>query len=168
MKNNNDIKEQLLSDEGHNAIAYHMDESNAMVDKLEKREADTNTELVVVPDEARGDMKMPLRVLYEQDKISVSKLPIWYMQALGSMTVKEYNDFVKSHANELNINEIIASDLLQKVLAKDEVATARFWDLQKALLKSKNVVQQINNITVQRDDTVRNLLDDISDGLFNR
>jgi hypothetical protein len=84
------------------------------------------------------------------------------------MTIREYNAFVKSHQTELNINEIAASDLLTGVLNKDATATARFWDLQKTLLKSKNVIQQINTINIGRDDAVKNIIDDISAGLFER
>lgn len=160
-------EKQLLDKKGSGAIKQHMEESTAMVDKLKEREEATNMKLEVVADADR-DIKLPLRVLYEQDKIDVGRMPIWYLQALGSMTIKEYNEFVKSNSDSLNINEIAASDLLSGVIKKDSVAVARFWDLQKTLLKSKNVIQQINNISITQDTAIKNLMDDIQEGLFTK
>ena len=161
------MENELLDRRGSNAISENKEHESEFIDKVHERELATGRELEVVAD-AERDIKLPLKVLYEQDKIDIGKLPIWYLQALGSMTIREYNDFVKSHQAELNINEIAASDLLQGVLAKDATATARFWDLQKTLLKSKNVIQQINQINIGRDDAIRNLMDDISDRLFEK
>ena len=158
---------ELLDKRGSNAIKDNKVLEGEFVDKVRERERATGRELEVVAD-AERDVKLPLKVLYEQDKIDVGKLPIWYLQALGSMTIKEYNEFVKSNSDKLNINEIAASDLLQGVLSKDATATARFWDLQKTLLKSKNVIQQINTINIGRDDAVKNIIDDISDRLFEK
>lgn len=162
-----DVKGQLLDNKGHDAITTHLNESDEMVNTLKSREEEKNVELEVVADESRG-IKMPLRVIYEQEKIDVGRMPIWYLQALGSMTIKEYNDFVKSNSDRLNINEIAASDLLSGVIKKDAVAVARFWDLQKTLLKSKNVIQQINNISITQDTAIKNLMDDIQEGLFTQ
>lgn len=162
-----DIKEQLLDNKGHDAITTHLTESDEMVNTLEERMDEKGVELEVVADEDR-DIKMPLRVLYEQEKLDYGRMPVWYLQALGSMTIKEYNAFVKSNSDRLNINEIAASDLLQGVIAKDAVAVARFWDLQKTLLKSKNVVQQVNNISITQDTAIKNLMDDIQEGLFTQ
>ena len=163
----NDVMDNLLDKQGSNAIAENKEKEREFVEKIEERERATGRELEVVADVNR-DVKLPLKVLYEQDKIDIGKMPIWYLQALGSMTIKEYNDFVKSNQAELNINEIAASDLLQGVIQKDAVAVARFWDLQKTLLKSKNVIQQVNQINIGRDAAVKNIIDDIADGLFEK
>ena len=161
------MKDKLLDKEGSTAASDNKVLEGEFINKVHERETATGRELQVVADKDR-EIKLPLKVLYEQDKIDVGKLPIWYLQALGSMTIREYNDFVKSNSDKLNINEIAASDLLSGVLAKDATATARFWDLQKTLLKSKNVIQQINNINIGRDDAVKNIIDDISDRLFEK
>ena len=163
----NDVMNNLLDKQGSNAIAENKEKEREFVEKIEERERATGRELEVVADVNR-DVKLPLKVLYEQDKIDIGKMPIWYLQALGSMTIKEYNEFVKSNQAELNINEIAASDLLQGVIQKDAVAVARFWDLQKTLLKSKNVIQQVNQINIGRDAAVKNIIDDIADGLFEK
>lgn len=162
-----DIQPQLLDKKGSDAANLNKQAEAEFVDKVQAREIATGRKLEVMADNER-DVKLPLKVLYEQDKIDYGKMPVWYLQALGSMTIKEYNEFVKSHQTELNINEIAASDLLQGVLNKDATATARFWDLQKTLLKSKNVIQQINNINIGRDEAVKNIIDDISAGLFEK
>ena len=139
------MNDELLDKRGSEAVKENKVLEGEFLDKVHERERATGRELEVVAD-AERDMKLPLKVLYEQDKIDVGKLPIWYLQALGSMTIREYNEFVKSNSDKLNINEIAASDLLSGVIAKDAVAVARFWDLQKTLLKSKNVIQQINQM----------------------
>lgn len=163
----NECMDNLLDKAGNEAVVINKEKEREFVDKVEERERVTGRELQVVADKDR-DVKLPLKVLYEQDKIDVGKMPIWYLQALGSMTIKEYNDFVKSNQAELNINEIAASDLLQGVIQKDAVAVARFWDLQKTLLKSKNVIQQVNQINIGRDSAVKNIIDDISASLFEK
>lgn len=160
-------KEQLLDKQGSNALNERNEQERAFMDKVEEREEATGRSLEVVADVDR-QVKLPLKVLYEQEKIDVGKMPIWYLQALGSMTIREYNDFVKSNSDKLNINEIAASDLLQGVIQHDAVAVARFWDLQKTLLKSKNVIQQVNQINIGRDAAVKNIMDDISDRLFEK
>ena len=157
----------LLDKQGSNAVNERKEGEREFVAKIEEREAATGRQLEVVADVDR-EIKMPLKVLYEQEKIDVGKMPIWYLQALGSMTIKEYNEFVKSNSDKLNINEIAASDLLQGVIQHDAVAVARFWDLQKTLLKSKNVIQQVNQINIGRDAAVKNIMDDISDRLFDK
>lgn len=160
-------KEQLLDKQGSNALNERNEQEREFMDKVEEREEVTGRSLEVVADVDR-QVKLPLKVLYEQEKIDVGKMPIWYLQALGSMTIREYNDFVKSNSDKLNINEIAASDLLQGVIQHDAVAVARFWDLQKTLLKSKNVIQQVNQINIGRDAAVKNIMDDISDRLFEK
>lgn len=160
-------KEQLLDKQGSNALNERAEQEREFMDKVEEREEATGRSLEVVADVDR-QVKLPLKVLYEQEKIDVGKMPIWYLQALGSMTIREYNDFVKSNSDKLNINEIAASDLLQGVIQHDAVAVARFWDLQKTLLKSKNVIQQVNQINIGRDAAVKNIMDDISDRLFEK
>lgn len=162
-----DKSDSLLSHSGSDAIATRKREEAEFVEKVKEREEITGRKLEVVADENR-DVKLPLKVLYEQEKLDVGRMPIWYLQALGSMTIKEYNEFVKSNSDKLNINEIAASDLLQGVISHDAVAVARFWDLQKTLLKSKNVIQQVNQINIGRDAAVKNIIDDIADGLFEK
>lgn len=159
------MNSELLDKRGSEAIKENKVLEAEFVEKVHEREVATGRKLEVVAD-AERDIKLPLKVLYEQDKIDLGKLPVWYLQALGSMTMKEYNEFVKTHQTELNINEIIASDLLTGVLNKDATATARFWDIQKTLLKSKNVIQQVNQFNFGRDDAVKNIMNDIEAGLF--
>lgn len=163
----NDDMDGLLDKQGSNALNERDEGEREFVSKIEEREAATGRQLEVVADADR-QIKLPLKVLYEQEKIDVGKMPIWYLQALGSMTIQEYNDFVKSNSDKLNINEIAASDLLQGVINRDAVSVARFWDLQKTLLKSKNVIQQVNQINIGRDAAVKNIMDDISGQLFDK
>ena len=86
--------------------------------------------------------RMPLRLAYQKDKIDMGKLPIWYLQAIGSMTLEEKDEFIKKNKKDLTINELIATDLLEGVLEKDEDATKMFWDLQKTMMSKKTVINE--------------------------
>lgn len=104
--------------------------------------------------------RMPLRIAYEKDKIDLGKLPIWYLQAIGSMTVDEKNKFIEENKKDLTINELIATDLLDGVLEKDEKAVEMFWNLQKTLIGKKTVINEIHQ-TVKPDSVMSDILADI-------
>lgn len=161
------MEKELLDNSDSTMLEDSKKHEAEFVEKVQERERETGRQLEVVADENR-DIRLPLKVLYEQERISLGRLPLWYLQALGSMTIKEYNEFVKSHQTELNINEIAASDLLTGVINHDHESVVRFWELQKALLKSKNVIQQVNQINIGRDSGLKNIMDDISAGLFDK
>lgn len=140
------------------------EEQEKVMADIKKREEETNMELEVVVDK-RPTVKLPVRVAYQQDKVDLGKLPLWYLQALGSMTMAEYNEFMKKYANELTINELIASDFIAKVLNKDASATERFWRLQEKLLNKPQVIQQVNLGQVKPDAVMSDLLDAIGEKL---
>ena len=140
-------------------------EEKKMMEKIKQREEETGMEVVVeVPN--RPEVRLPVRVAYEQDKVDLGKLPLWYLQALGSMTMKEYNEFMKQYSDELTINELIASDFIAKVLNKDATATERFWRLQEKLLNKPQIIQQVNLAQVKPDAVMSNLLDAIGEKLY--
>lgn len=97
--------------------------------------------------------RMPLRLAYQKDKIDMGKLPIWYLQAIGSMTLEEKDEFIKKNKKDLTINELIATDLLEGVLEKDEDATKMFWDLQKTMMSKKTVINEIHQ-TIKKPDSI--------------
>lgn len=97
--------------------------------------------------------RMPLRLAYQKDKIDMGKLPIWYLQAIGSMTLEEKDEFIKKNKKDLTINELIATDLLEGVLEKDEDAVKMFWDLQKTMMSKKTVINEIHQ-TVKKPDSI--------------
>lgn len=140
-------------------------EEKKMMEKIKQREEETGMEVVVeVPN--RPEVRLPVRVAYEQDKVDLGKLPLWYLQALGSMTMKEYNEFMKQYSDELTINELIASDFIAKVLNKDATATERFWRLQEKLLNKPQIIQQVNLAQVKPDAVMSDLLDAIGEKLY--
>lgn len=96
---------------------------------------------------------MPLRLAYQKDKIDMGKLPIWYLQAIGSMTIEEKRAFEEKNKKDLTINEIIAGQLLDDVLEKDEDATKLFWDLQKTMMSKKTVINEIHQ-TIKKPDSI--------------
>ena len=136
-----------------------------MMKKIKDREEETGMEVVVELADRPG-VKLPVRVAYEQDKVDLGKLPLWYLQALGSMTMKEYNEFMKQYSDELTINELIASDFIAKVLNKDATATERFWRLQEKLLNKPQIIQQVNLAQVRPDAVMSDLLDAIGEKLY--
>ena len=97
--------------------------------------------------------RMPLRLAYQKDKIDMGKLPIWYLQAIGSMTLEEKDEFLEKNKKDLTINELIATDLLEGVLEKDEDATKMFWDLQKTMMSKKTVINEIHQ-TIKKPDSI--------------
>lgn len=141
-------------------------EGDALISKIQAREEETGRDLEIIVDEAREGLKLPLRVLYEQKKASYSKSPLWFLQALGALSLEELSQFLKDYRSELSANEIAASDLLLGVIKKDEIATARFWKLQEKMLNSKAIQSQVNNIVIASDSAVKKQMDAISDGLF--
>ena len=104
--------------------------------------------------------KMPLRIAYQKNKIDLGKLPIWYLQAIGSMTIEEKNEFIEKNKKDLTINELIATDLLDDVLEKDEKAVEMFWNLQKTLIGKKTVINEIHQ-TVRPDSVMSDILANI-------
>ena len=141
-------------------------EGDALIRKIQAREEQTGRDIEVIVDEAREGLKLPLRVLYEQKKVEYSRSPLWYLQALGALSLEELSQFLKDYRSELSANEIAASDLILGVVKKDEIATARFWRLQEKMLNSKAIQSQVNNIVIASDSAVKKQLDAISDGLF--
>lgn len=144
--------------------AYH-NAQEAFITKITKREEEKNISLQPITDTDRN-IKLPLRVLYEQKKMDMGKLPLWYLQAIGSMTIQEYNNFLKENEGKLTMNEIAASDLMNGVIRKDPESVKRYWDIQSKLLKSPQVIQQVNNnITVNAP--MRATLDAIASRVIN-
>lgn len=141
-------------------------EGDALIRKIQAREEQTGRDIEVIVDEAREGLKLPLRVLYEQKKVEYSRSPLWFLQALGALSLEELSQFLKDYRSELSANEIAASDLILGVVKKDEIATARFWRLQEKMLNSKAIQSQVNNIVIASDSAVKKQLDAISDGLF--
>lgn len=148
------------------ALANTHNEGDALIRKIRAREEQTGRDIEVIVDEAREGLKLPLRVLYAQKKVEYSRSPLWYLQALGALSLEELSAFLKDYRSELSANEIAASDLILGVVKKDEVATARFWRLQEKMLNNKSIQSQINNIVIASDSAVKKQLDAISDGLF--
>lgn len=160
-----EYKESGLPDLPNPSLEQRKNEEAKLVDDISKREEETGMELeVVIAD--RPDIKLPVRVAYQQEKIDLGKLPIWYLQAMGSMTMEEYNTFIKEHQKDLTLNELIASDFLAKVINKDASATERFWRLQEKLLTRQQIIHQVNTAQVKPDAVMSDLLDGIEKKLL--
>ena len=150
----------------------------AFVKKLEEREKKTGRKLDIGVNSVKKNKEkavsrtihgvknqrledMPLRIAYQKDKVDMGKLPIWYLQAIGSMTPKEKREFVDKNKDDLTINELIASQLLDDVLEKNNDAIKMFWDLQKTLMGKKTVINEIHQTVKRPDSIMSDILADI-------
>jgi hypothetical protein len=148
------------------------------IEKIEEREKATGRKLDIGVKSRKGNKEkavsrtingvknqrfenMPLRIAYQKDKVDMGKLPIWYLQAIGSMTVEEKRAFEEQNKKDLTINEIIAGQLLDGVLEKDADATKLFWDLQKTLMGKKTVINEIHQTIKRPDSIMSDILADI-------
>lgn len=117
-------------------------------------------------DENGNRLELPARLAYEDSKVNVGRLPVWYLNALGSMNEKELNDFIRTYNEELSINEVIAINLLKGAKGGKKEDVDRFWNLQMKMLNKTNV--QMNfNMAQKPDSVVTSLLDDIADKIQN-
>lgn len=106
-----------------------------------------------------------VRIGYEAEKLSLGKMPIWYLQALGSMTPEEVLEFKEAHKHEMTLNELISLDLLMGTYRGDERCVNRFWELQKAMMSKKTVINEVNQTVVKPNSVMNDILDGIEQGL---
>lgn len=112
-------------------------------------------------------VELPLRVAYTESKVKLSRLPVWFLNALGSLSIDELYEFRDKYKDEISVNELAAINLLDGVLAKDKEAVATFWQIQQKMLQRTNVANQINISVKGKDNTVSRMLDEISDKIMN-
>ena len=112
-------------------------------------------------DENGNRLELPARLAFEDSKVNVGRLPVWYLNALGSMNESELNDFIRKYNEELSINEVIAINLLRGAKRNHKEDVDRFWNIQMKMLNKTNV--QMNfNMAQKPDAVVSTLLDDIA------
>lgn len=117
-------------------------------------------------DENGNRLELPARLAYEDSKVNVGRLPVWYLNALGSMNENELNNFIKTYNEDLSINEIIAINLLRGAKENHKDDVDRFWNIQMKMLNKTNV--QMNfNMAQKPDAVVTTLLDDIANKIKN-
>lgn len=121
-------------------------------------------ELEVVYDKDR-DLKVPLKVGLRKE-VQLSDLPVMWLFALGNLSIKEYNDYLKDNEGKLSINEIAASDLLAGVLKKDSEALKTYWRLNERMLTSGKGVKNQVNINIKPNAVMSELLSSIEGEIF--
>lgn len=148
---NPDIKER------HKAEKLFMED-------IKKREFATGKNLEVkLKHFSPGDTSV--RIGYEAEKLSLGKMPIWYLQALGSMTPEEVLIFKEAHRDEMTLNELISLDLLMGTYMGDERCVNRFWELQKAMMSKKTVINEVSQTIVKPNSVMNDILDSIEQNL---
>ena len=176
-----EYKKANLPDYENPDLVQEKKNEKEFVEKLEKREKATGRKLdigVSVNPQAKKRKKevartingvnnqrlerMPLRLAYQKNKVDLGKLPIWYLQAIGSMSLEERDEFIKNNKKDLTINELIANDLLDGVLHKDKLSIEMFWNLQKTLIGKKTVINEIHQ-TVKPNSVMNDILADIEE-----
>lgn len=168
---NDTTKDQFYEDNGYIVSDDVTDYSKVkekekiMTEAIAETEKETGMKVVVRSEEKleNGEkIELPVRISYAENKVKLSRLPIWFVTAIGSMSTQEINQFVVKYQDELSINEKLAIDLLYGALAKDKDALQIFWDIQKKMLQRTNVANQINIAVTPKDTSVTRMLDDIA------
>ena len=108
------------------------------------------------------ELEITAKTAFEESKVNLGRLPIWYLNALGSMTEDELEDFERDYNGKLSLNEIIALNLLKGARRGENRDVDRFWNIQQKLLGKTNVVNQINVSVQKPDSVVTELLDNIT------
>lgn len=110
----------------------------------------------------KSTYKVPNRIAFQDQKVAMGRLPIWFLNALGSMSERELDAFLDEYADEMSINEKAALNLIQGVRDGNKKALEVFWNIQLKLLNKTNVINQVN-VSIQKPDAVvSNLLDEIA------
>lgn len=117
-------------------------------------------------DENGNRIELPARLAFEDSKVNMGRLPVWYLNALGSMNEKELNDFIRTYNEELSMNEKIAINLLRGAEGGKKEDVDRFWNIQMKMLNKTNVNMNFN-MNQKPDAVVTTLLDDIADKIRN-
>lgn len=158
------VEEHIIEGETTTPTEYH-DGMESLLHKIDQASERTGKELMVNIDKNRPDVKMPLRVLYQQKHLEFGKSPIWFLQSISSLSISEFNDFIKKYGGELTIAEQIACDLIAAVLRKDAVAVERYWRIQEKLLNNRSIQQQVNVAIVKPNAIMSDLLNEIQKNL---
>lgn len=110
-----------------------------------------------------GDrVRISSKVAFQESKVALGRLPVWYLNALGSMSEDELKDFERTYSADLSMNELIALNLLKKARWGETEAVDKFWNIQMKLLNKTNVVNQVNVSIQKPDSVVTDLLDTIA------
>ena len=134
------------------------------LEDIEKREFATGKTLdVKLKHFSPGNTSV--RIGYEAEKLSLGKMPIWYLQALGSMSPQEAVEFKDAHKDEMTLNELISYDLLMGTYQGDEKCVNRFWELQKAMMSKKTVINEVSQTVVKPNSVMNDILDSIEQNL---
>ena len=175
-KSNKD-KDDYYVDKGYEIVGgtdirdYHEYEEK-MNEAVSEAANETGVTVVVKPESNENKLKngtqveLPSRIAFQEQKVSLSRLPIWYLNAIGSLTPTELVEFKSKYADSISVNEIICMELLEKSMAGDKEATTTFWNIQQKMLQKTNIQNQIN-ITSNRGEEggIRSLLDVISNNI---
>lgn len=140
------------------------------VKDIEETEAETGVVLkneTSVKTENGKRLELTNRVAFEEQKVNMGRLPIWLVNAIGSMTPSELSQFRTQYRDELSINELITLDFMDKVQLGDKDAVKAFWDIQLKMMNKTNIQNQINIAVNKPDAVVSNLLDEIANKIKN-
>lgn len=121
-------------------------------------------EVEVVYDKDR-DLTVPLKVGLRKE-VQLSDLPVMWLFALGNLSIKEYNNYLKDNEGKLSINEIAASDLLSGVLRKDSESLKTYWRLNERMLTSGKGIKNQVNINIKPNAVMTELLSSIEGEIF--
>lgn len=156
----------MIQDKDATSIKDVKEKERVMTEAIEESAEEMGITSVVVKSEEKlkngENIELPLRVSYAESKVKLSRLPVWFLNALGSLSISELDDFVARYKNELSVNERLAINLLNNAMAEDKDALNTFWQIQQKMLQKTNVANQINIAVTNKDSSVSKMLDDIA------
>ena len=126
--------------------------------------ANGSRDIEIMYDQDR-DIKVPLKVGLRKE-VALSDLPVMWLFALGNLSVKEYNEYLKANADKLSINEMAASDLLAGVLRKDSESLKTYWRLNEKMLSNRGVTTNNIKINIKPNAVMSELLSSIEGEIF--
>lgn len=126
--------------------------------------ADRPVELVM--SSKRPSIKVPLQVAIRKE-VQISDLPAVWLFAFGNLSVEEYNRYLTEHKEDLTINELTASRVLEGVLQGRTEDKQIYWRLQEKILSKPTSVNQRNGMADVRPNAImKSLLDEIEKNVF--
>lgn len=112
-------------------------------------------------DENGNRIELPARLAFEDSKVNMGRLPVWYLNAMGSMSESELEDFMVKYGSEMSLNERLSASLLMGANRGRKEDVDRFWNIQMKMIGKTNVNMNVN-VNNKPDSVVSNLLDNIA------
>lgn len=107
-------------------------------------------------------LEIPNRIAFQEKNINLSRLPIWFLNALSSMSVSELESFRERYREELSVSELASLQIIDGLLNGDKDCSSIYWTIQMKMLNKTNIANQINVNVNTNNNAVSHMLDEIA------